>query len=142
MVAAENGILKALRVQTAAETRGLSAQRGESDAQQLQQCADTVFHAHTAGERQENNDPLMANVGLRGMQVLRGKLSDASFKPEEKIRTHEGALEYLTATSPRQLLTARRVFPMPPRPVFCCKTRGMQWWYGCGLLAKWASRKA
>ncbi|KAG8338805.1 hypothetical protein TRVL_10370 [Trypanosoma vivax] len=53
------------------------------------------------------------------MQVLRDKLREASFRPEEKIRTCEGALEYLVAASPEHLFAARSgVFPMPSKPGF------------------------
>ncbi|KAG8339573.1 hypothetical protein TRVL_09597 [Trypanosoma vivax] len=50
--AAENGLLKAGRVQRATETRGASAQRSGPKTQLPQQCAGTVFHAHTTGEQQ------------------------------------------------------------------------------------------
>ncbi|KAH8609350.1 hypothetical protein ERJ75_001209000 [Trypanosoma vivax] len=127
--AAENGILKAGRIQTAMGKRCASAQRSEPNTQLPQQREVTVFHAPQTGEQQlqENNNPLMANVGFRRMQGLRDELGETSFRPEEKIRTHEGALEYLTATSPEHLCAARRgMFPMLSKPGFCCKMREMQ----------------
>ncbi|KAH8609192.1 hypothetical protein ERJ75_001260700 [Trypanosoma vivax] len=75
------------------ETRGASAQRSEPNTQLPQKWPGTVFHAPTAGERQQphaNNSPQTTNVGLFGIQVLRDKLSVGPFKPEETIRTHEG----------------------------------------------------
>ncbi|KAG8339090.1 hypothetical protein TRVL_10082 [Trypanosoma vivax] len=73
----------------------------------------------------------MANVGFRGIQGLRYELGEVSFKPEEKNRTCEGALEYLTATSPEHLLAARSgTFPMPPKPDFSSQSA----W---GAVAAW-----
>ncbi|KAG8343053.1 hypothetical protein TRVL_06115 [Trypanosoma vivax] len=119
-LAAENGLSKTGRVHAAMETRCASTQRSEHNTQQLQQCEGMLFHAPAAGEqKQDNNSPLTTNVGFRGVQVLPYKPSETSFKAEEKIRTYEGALEYLTATSPEHLLAARRgVFPMPTKPGF------------------------
>ncbi|KAG8340258.1 hypothetical protein TRVL_08916 [Trypanosoma vivax] len=50
MLAAEDGLLKAGRVQTAMGTRGASAQRSEPNTQLPQQREVTVFHAPAAGE--------------------------------------------------------------------------------------------
>ncbi|KAH8619907.1 hypothetical protein ERJ75_000118400 [Trypanosoma vivax] len=53
------------------------------------------------------------------MQVLRDELSEASFKPEEKVHTHDGAPDKLEATSPEHLCGARSdMFPMPSKPGF------------------------
>ncbi|KAH8617755.1 hypothetical protein ERJ75_000340300 [Trypanosoma vivax] len=102
-----------------------------------------VFHASKAGERQlpqENNSPLTTNVGFRGIQALRDELGEASFRPEEKIRTYEGTLGYLMATSPEHLFAARRgMFPMPSSPRFLLQ-------YAWDAMALWtratrASRK-
>ncbi|KAG8338925.1 hypothetical protein TRVL_10248 [Trypanosoma vivax] len=61
----------------------------------------------------------MANVGFREIQGLLDKLSEASFKAEEKVRTHEGALEQSEATLPEHLFAAwRGMFPMPSKPGF------------------------
>ncbi|KAG8339092.1 hypothetical protein TRVL_10081 [Trypanosoma vivax] len=73
----------------------------------------------------------MANVGFRGIQGLRYELGEVSFKPEGKIRTHEGTLECLMATSPEHLLAARSgTFPMPPKPDFSSQSA----W---GAVAAW-----
>ncbi|KAH8607031.1 hypothetical protein ERJ75_001446000 [Trypanosoma vivax] len=145
VLAAENGLLKAGRVQTATEMRGASAQRSEPNTKQAHRSTVMVSHASKAGERQppqENNNPLTTNVGFRGIQGLRDELGEAPFEPEEKIRTDEGALEYLMATSPEHLCTAcRDTFPMPPKPVFCSKTHWMRWRYGRVQLSEWVSRK-
>ncbi|KAG8339382.1 hypothetical protein TRVL_09787 [Trypanosoma vivax] len=53
MLAAEDGLLKAWRDQAATETRGLSAQRSEPNAQLPQLCAGMAFHAPAAGEQQQ-----------------------------------------------------------------------------------------
>ncbi|KAG8339770.1 hypothetical protein TRVL_09402 [Trypanosoma vivax] len=50
-LAADNGLSKAGRVQTATETRGTSAQRSEPNAQLPQRWADALFPAPTIGER-------------------------------------------------------------------------------------------
>ncbi|KEG07490.1 hypothetical protein DQ04_09651050 [Trypanosoma grayi] len=53
-------------------------------------------------------------VGLREIQELRNKFVEKGFRPEENIRTFEGALEYLFGASPEQPLAAYRVlFPSP-----------------------------
>ncbi|KAG8338854.1 hypothetical protein TRVL_10319 [Trypanosoma vivax] len=53
------------------------------------------------------------------MQVLQDKLSEMSFRAEEKICTREGALGHLMATSLEQLLqVCRDMFSMPPKPGF------------------------
>ncbi|KAG8340382.1 hypothetical protein TRVL_08789 [Trypanosoma vivax] len=87
VVAAENGLSKVGGVQTAAETRGASAQRSEPNAQSPQQWAGTVFDAPATGERQQlHNAPLATNVGFRGIQMFRDKFRETPFKSEEKIR--------------------------------------------------------
>ncbi|KAG8339071.1 hypothetical protein ERJ75_001066500 [Trypanosoma vivax] len=94
-LAAENGLLKAGGggVHVATEARGVGAQRSVPNVQLPQQWAGTVFHAPAADEQQLLHDvPLATNVGFRGVQVFRDELSETSFKPEEKIRMHEGAL--------------------------------------------------
>ncbi|KAG8340421.1 hypothetical protein TRVL_08748 [Trypanosoma vivax] len=121
-LAAENGLLKAERIRVAAEARGASAQRGEPNTQLPQQWAGTVFPLPATGEQQqpqENNAPQTTNVGLRGIQVLRDKLSVGPFKPEETIRTHGGTLGHLAKIPPEQLFAGRRgMFSMPSKPGF------------------------
>ncbi|KEG07049.1 hypothetical protein DQ04_11111010 [Trypanosoma grayi] len=85
-----------------------------------------AFHtsAHTAkmdGHAERSSFVLGAppQVGLRGIQELKNKFVDKGFRPEENIRTFEGAMEYLVETSPEQLLAAYRdLFPLPIRPGF------------------------
>ncbi|KAH8620308.1 hypothetical protein ERJ75_000087100 [Trypanosoma vivax] len=133
-LAAEDVFLKAGSVHAAMETRRAMAERSEPNAQLPQQWAGTIFHAPAAGKQQQyNNSPLTTNVGLRGVQVMRDKLSEASFKTEENICTHEGALDYWMAALPEHLFAAcRDMFPTPPKLGFCSKTHGMKWCYVTG----------
>ncbi|KAH8605415.1 hypothetical protein ERJ75_001619900 [Trypanosoma vivax] len=105
--------------------RGLSEKGSKPNTQLPQQWEGTVFHAPTADEQQQlrgNSNPSTTNVGFRGIQGLRDELGETSFKPEEKIRTHEGAHEYLTAASPEHLFAAcRGMFPMPSKTSFSLK---------------------
>ncbi|KAG8343175.1 hypothetical protein ERJ75_000179700 [Trypanosoma vivax] len=143
-LAAENGLLKAGRVHAAMETRCASSQRSEHNTQLPQQWAEMVFHAPTAGEQKQlHGAPLTTNVGFRGVQALRDKLGGTSFKPEEKIRTYEGAFEYLTATSPEHLFAARRaMFPMPSKLCFLLQDAWGEMMLCHGRLAKWLSQMA
>ncbi|KAG8339758.1 hypothetical protein ERJ75_001042400 [Trypanosoma vivax] len=123
VLAAEYGLFKAWRVRTATKTRGAGAQRSEPNTKQAHRSTGMVSHASKAGkqqqQQQEKNNPLTTNVGFRGIQGLRDELGEAPFEPEEKIRTDEGALGYLMATSPERLFSARRdMFPMPPKNCF------------------------
>ncbi|KAH8619081.1 hypothetical protein ERJ75_000215200 [Trypanosoma vivax] len=135
VLAAENGLLKTGRVHVAAEVRGASAQRGEASAQLQRQWARTFFHVPPSGERQqkqENNNPLATNVWFRGIQGLRDKLGEGSFRAGEKIRAYEGALGHLTATSPENLFAAcRGMLPMLSKP---CLLLQDAW----GEMAIWA----
>ncbi|KAG8340863.1 hypothetical protein TRVL_08313 [Trypanosoma vivax] len=93
VLAAENGVLKAGRVQAATETRDAKVQRGEPNTQLAQRWAYTVFRAPTTGEQQQQRDaPLTSNVWFRAVPGLWDELRETSFKPQEKIRTCEGAL--------------------------------------------------
>ncbi|KEG08193.1 hypothetical protein DQ04_07781030, partial [Trypanosoma grayi] len=58
-------------------------------------------------------------VGLRGINELTNKFVERGFRPEEKNRTFEGALEYLLEASLEQFLAAYRgLFPLPMKPGF------------------------
>ncbi|KEG06514.1 hypothetical protein DQ04_13551010 [Trypanosoma grayi] len=46
-------------------------------------------------DRPSNPSGAPPQVGLRGIQKLKNKFVDIGFRPEENIRTFEGALEYL-----------------------------------------------
>ncbi|CCD21425.1 hypothetical protein, conserved in T. vivax [Trypanosoma vivax Y486] len=117
------------------KTRGASAQRSQPNTQPPQQCSGMLHHAAATDEQQQlHGAPLTTNVGFRGTQGLQHKVSGTSFKPEEKIRTCEGVLEYLMATPAEQLFAAfRGMFPVPSKPGFCCKTHWARAVGGMGL---------
>ncbi|KAG8340724.1 hypothetical protein TRVL_08448 [Trypanosoma vivax] len=130
-----------------AEMRGFSAQRGEPNAQQPLQWAGAVFPAPTTGEQQQqqqNNSPLMGNVGFRGIQRLRDKHGETSFKSGRKDSHVRGRARVFGGSRAGTLFkssVAWNVSNAAQKPAFCRKTHGVQWQRGHGLLAKWVARK-
>ncbi|ORC89381.1 uncharacterized protein TM35_000121560 [Trypanosoma theileri] len=56
-------------------------------------------------------------LGSQGTQELRLPVWTEVIRPEEKIRSFEGMMDYLKETSPSQLVIAyREIFPMPANP--------------------------
>ncbi|KAH8609955.1 hypothetical protein ERJ75_001151000 [Trypanosoma vivax] len=114
---AENGLLKAGTVHARSGNAGLSTQRAAPNTQQLRQCAAAAFRAHRAsGQLALRRAPATAVVGFRGTQGLRDALGEAPFTPAGNIRTREGALEYMMATSTEHFLrVCHAVFQMLPK---------------------------
>ncbi|KEG07410.1 hypothetical protein DQ04_09881000 [Trypanosoma grayi] len=86
--------------------QGLPAQRAatEGENEYFPQDLHTVTHnAKMGGQAERPFTALGAQppVGVREIQELRNKFVEKGFRPEENIRTFEGALEYLLETSPR-----------------------------------------
>ncbi|KEG08012.1 hypothetical protein DQ04_08211010 [Trypanosoma grayi] len=115
--------MKARFAQIEKQTR-LPARRGATEGGNdfVPPDAHTVTHTAEMGghaERPFNALGAQPQVGLRGIRELTNQFVEKGFRPEENIRTFEGALGYLFGTSPEQFLAAYRgFFPLPMKPGF------------------------
>ncbi|KAH8606561.1 hypothetical protein ERJ75_001502600 [Trypanosoma vivax] len=128
MLAAEDGILKAGRVQTAAETRGLSAQRAEPTPS----CRGSARGRFFTRPQPANSGRKITTLwwGMLGFAECRCCGANSATRPSNlKKRFARTKARSTNWRRPRPNTHAQRAaacFQCPQSPAFCCKTRGMQ----------------